>query len=103
MKWSTQHADEFVCDEEGFSIKCSGCNKTLQGTDVCYQPHSLTESEADGLRQMFQVEPFGGSVAAGNAPIFCDDCLIGLSDDAEAWLREQLRMHAAKKGDAQGY
>ena len=52
---------------------------------------------------MFEVEPFGGSVAAGNAPIFCDDCLIGLSDDAEAWFREQMRMHAAKKGEAQGY
>ena len=57
---------------------------------------------ADGLRQMFEVEPFGGSVAAGNAPIFCDDCLIGLSDDAEAWFREQVRLHATKKSEAQG-
>gem|GEM_PF-4669161 len=100
MKWSAQHAHEFACDEEGFAIKCSGCNKTLQGADVSYQPHSLTKQEADGLCQMFKVETSGGSVAAGNAPIFCDDCLIGLSDDAEAWFREQMGMHAAKKGAA---
>ena len=102
MKWSTQHADEFVCDEVGFSIKCSGCSKILQGADLCYQPHSLTEHEADGLREMFGVEPFGGSVAQGNAPIFCDDCLIGLVDDAEAWFREQMRLHAARKDEALG-
>jgi len=26
-----------------------------------------------------------------------------LSDDAEAWFREQMRMHAAKKGEALGF
>ncbi|MFC2082574.1 hypothetical protein ACFLSG_00845 [Candidatus Bipolaricaulota bacterium] len=100
MKWATQRADEFVCDEEGFALKCSGCSKTMQGAEVCYVAHSLTEEEADGLRVMFKIEPFGGSVAQGNAPIFCDECLIGLSDDAEAWFRERMRMHQAKTGES---
>lgn len=97
MKWATQNADGFVCDEPGFAIKCSGCHKTLQGSDVCYVAHSLTEDEAQGIREMFNVEPFGGSVAAGDAPIFCDDCLLGLSEDPAAWFRDRMRMHAAKK------
>ena len=102
MKWATQRADEFVCDEEGLAIRCSGCSKTMQGDDVCYVAHSLTEEEADGLRKMFDVEPFGGSVAQGNAPIFCSDCLLGFSDDADAWFRERMRMHQAKTGGSSG-
>ncbi|MGB2983694.1 MAG: hypothetical protein WBC63_07545 [Candidatus Bipolaricaulia bacterium] len=97
MKWSTQNADEFVCDEGGFSIKCAGCSKALQGSDVCYVAHSLTETEADGIREMFDVDPFGGSVAAGDAPLFCSDCLLGFSDDPEAWFRERMRIHEARK------
>lgn len=68
---------------------------------MCYVAHSLTDEEADGIREMFDVEPFGGSVAAGNAPIFCDDCLLGLSADPEAWFRERMRMHAAKNATKQ--
>ena len=102
MKWATQRADEFVCDEEGFAIKCSGCSKAIKGADVCYVAHSLTDTEAEGLRAMFNVEPFGGSVAQGNAPLFCDDCLLGFSDDPDAWFRERMRMYDAKTGEVPG-
>ena len=46
---------------------------------------------------MLDVEPSGDSVAAGHAPVVCDDCLLGLSADPDAWFRERMRMHAAKK------